>query len=91
MGWYHGPTLLEILECVDVVHDAETQPLRFPVQYVNRPNLDFRGYAGTLSAGVISVGQAVKVLPSGVSSRVARIVTFDGDLQKARSPVRLSL
>ncbi|MDX6840310.1 sulfate adenylyltransferase subunit CysN [Hafnia paralvei] len=83
MGWYHGPTLLEILESVDVVHDAEKQPLRFPVQYVNRPNLDFRGYAGTLSAGVISVGQAVKVLPSGVSSRVARIVTFDGDLQKA--------
>ena len=65
------------------MHDAENQPLRFPVQYVNRPNLDFRGYAGTLSAGVISVGQAVKVLPSGVSSRVARIVTFDGDLQKA--------
>ncbi|MDN6110142.1 MAG: GTP-binding protein, partial [Enterobacterales bacterium] len=64
MSWYHGPTLLEILETVDVVHDAEKQPLRFPVQYVNRPNLDFRGYAGTLSAGVLSVGQSVKVLPS---------------------------
>ncbi|MEG1655745.1 MAG: GTP-binding protein, partial [Hafnia sp.] len=83
MSWYHGPTLLEILETVDVVHDAEQQPLRFPVQYVNRPNLDFRGYAGTLSAGVLSLGQSVKVLPSGVTSRVARIVTFDGDLQSA--------
>ncbi|MGV8577513.1 EF-Tu/IF-2/RF-3 family GTPase, partial [Pseudomonas aeruginosa] len=56
---------------------------RFPVQYVNRPNLDFRGYAGTLSAGVVRVGQRVKVLPSGVESSVARIVTFDGDLQEA--------
>lgn len=83
MPWYHGPTLLEILETADVVDDIAHQPLRFPVQYVNRPNLDFRGYSGTLSAGVIHVGQEVKVLPSGQTSKVARIVTFDGDLDSA--------
>lgn len=83
MPWYSGPTLLEVLETVDVISQRESQPLRFPVQYVNRPNLDFRGYAGTLSAGVVRVGQRVKVLPSGVESNVARIVTFDGDLQEA--------
>lgn len=83
MPWYSGPTLLEVLESVDVISERENQPLRFPVQYVNRPNLDFRGYAGTLSAGVVRVGQRVKVLPSGVESSVARIVTFDGDLQEA--------
>ena len=83
MGWYTGPTLLEMLETVNVINISEQQPLRFPVQYVNRPNLDFRGYAGTLAAGVVRVGQRVKVLPSGVESTVARIVTFDGDLQEA--------
>ncbi|WP_192945364.1 MULTISPECIES: sulfate adenylyltransferase subunit CysN [Yersinia] len=83
MNWYSGPTLLEVLESVDVVNASRQQPLRFPVQYVNRPNLDFRGYSGTLSAGVVRVGQRVKVLPSGVESNVARIVTFDGDLEQA--------
>ncbi|QCR37084.1 sulfate adenylyltransferase subunit CysN [Nissabacter sp. SGAir0207] len=83
MPWYSGPTLLELLESVNVVNVSEQQPMRFPVQYVNRPNLDFRGYAGTLASGVVRVGQRVKVLPSGVESTVARIVTFDGDLQEA--------
>lgn len=83
MPWYTGPTLLEILETVEVIPPTVEQPMRFPVQYVNRPNLDFRGYAGTLAAGTVSVGQKVKVLPSGVSSSIARIVTFDGDLQQA--------
>lgn len=83
MPWYSGPTLLQILETVEVISQRQHQPLRFPVQYVNRPNLDFRGYAGTLSAGVVHVGQRVKVLPSGVESTVARIVTFDGDRQQA--------
>lgn len=81
--WYTGPTLLQLLENVQVIHTRENQPLRFPVQYVNRPNLDFRGYSGTLSAGVVRVGQQIKVLPSGVTSTVARIVTFDGDLPQA--------
>lgn len=81
--WYSGPTLLEVLETVEIQRVVENQPMRFPVQYVNRPNLDFRGYAGTLASGNITVGQRVKALPSGVESTVARIVTFDGDLQQA--------
>lgn len=83
MPWYHGPTLLDVLETVNVTNIREQQPMRFPVQYVNRPNLDFRGYAGTLASGSVRVGQKIKVLPSGVESTVARIVTFDGDLQEA--------
>ena len=83
MAWYTGPTLLDVLETVNVINIREQQPMRFPVQYVNRPNLDFRGYAGTLASGSVRVGQKIKVLPSGVESTVARIVTFDGDLQEA--------
>ena len=83
MPWYSGPTLLEVLETVEIQRVVESQPLRFPVQYVNRPNLDFRGFSGTVAAGRVSVGQRLKVLPSGVESTVARIVTFDGDLPEA--------
>ncbi|HEX4502014.1 MAG TPA: sulfate adenylyltransferase subunit CysN [Scandinavium sp.] len=91
MPWYSGPTLLEVLETVEIKRVVEGQPLRFPVQYVNRPNLDFRGYAGTLASGTVSVGQRVKVLPSGVESAVARIVTFDGDLQQAAAGEAITL
>ncbi|KQN64746.1 MULTISPECIES: sulfate adenylyltransferase subunit CysN [unclassified Erwinia] len=91
MNWYSGPTLLDVLETVEVQREAQQQPVRFPVQYVNRPNLDFRGYAGTLASGVIEVGQRVKVLPSGVESSVARIVTFDGDLQQAHAGEAITL
>ncbi|MDK1229552.1 elongation factor 1-alpha C-terminal domain-related protein, partial [Cronobacter turicensis] len=83
MPWYTGPTLLEVLENIEIQRVVDEQPLRFPVQYVNRPNLDFRGYAGTVAGGVVKVGQRVKALPSGVESSVARIVTFDGDLEEA--------
>jgi len=83
MPWYSGPTLLEVLETVEIQRSVETQPMRFPVQYVNRPNLDFRGFSGTLASGSVQVGQRVKVLPSGVESTITRIVTFDGDLQEA--------
>lgn len=83
MPWYSGPTLLEVLETVQIQRVVDAQPMRFPVQYVNRPNLDFRGFSGTLAAGHVSVGQRIKVLPSGVESTVARVVTFDGDLQEA--------
>ncbi len=79
MPWYSGPTLLEVLETVDIQREVESQPLRFPVQYVNRPNPDFRGFSGTVASGTVTVGQRLKVLPSGVESNVARIVTFDGD------------
>lgn len=83
MRWYSGPTLLEVLETVDIQRAVDRQPMRFPVQYVNRPNLDFRGYAGTLASGSVKVGERIKVLPSGVESSVARIVTFDGDKEEA--------
>jgi sulfate adenylyltransferase subunit 1 len=89
--WYSGPTLLELLETVEVKRVVEQQPMRFPVQYVNRPNLDFRGYAGTLASGVVNVGQRIKVLPSGVESTIARIVTFDGDLQQAAAGEAITL
>lgn len=80
---YEGKTLIELLENVEVARDQNLSDLRLPVQYVNRPNLDFRGYCGTLAAGVLRPGQEVKALPSGKTSRVARIVTFDGDLDAA--------
>ncbi|WP_336997674.1 sulfate adenylyltransferase subunit CysN [Leclercia sp. M50] len=83
MPWYSGPTLLEVLETVEIQRDVDTQPMRFPVQYVNRPNLDFRGFSGTIASGSVRVDQRVKVLPSGVESAITRIVTFDGDLQEA--------
>lgn len=78
LKWYQGDTLLSILENVQVEQKASEQALRFPVQYVNRPNLDFRGYSGTLSSGVVEVGQKVKVLPSGAISAIKEIVTFSG-------------
>lgn len=91
MPWYSGPTLLEMLETVEIQRVVERQPMRFPVQYVNRPNLDFRGFSGTLASGVVKVGQRVKVLPSGVESTVARIVTFDGDLAQASAGEAITL
>ncbi|PZL86649.1 sulfate adenylyltransferase subunit CysN [Pantoea sp. ARC270] len=91
MPWYTGPTLLDVLETVELKRVVDHQPMRFPVQYVNRPNLDFRGYAGTLASGSVQVGQRVKVLPSGVESTIARIVTFDGDLQDAGAGEAITL
>ncbi|WP_039057240.1 sulfate adenylyltransferase subunit CysN [Enterobacter sp. Bisph1] len=91
MPWYSGPTLLEMLETVEIQRVVDTQPMRFPVQYVNRPNLDFRGFSGTLASGVVKVGQRIKVLPSGVESAIARIVTFDGDLQEAGAGEAITL
>ncbi|WP_049853866.1 sulfate adenylyltransferase subunit CysN [Dickeya fangzhongdai] len=91
MNWYRGPTLLDVLETVNVSSRSLSQPMRFPVQYVNRPNLDFRGYAGTVASGVVRVGQRVKVLPSGVESSVSRIVTFDSDLQQAQAGEAVTL
>ncbi|MEQ4674577.1 sulfate adenylyltransferase subunit CysN [Providencia vermicola] len=78
LPWYQGETLLSILENVQVEQKASEQALRFPVQYVNRPNLDFRGYSGTLSSGIVQVGQAIKVLPSGATAKIKEIVTFSG-------------
>ncbi|PIJ50485.1 sulfate adenylyltransferase subunit CysN [Erwinia sp. OLTSP20] len=91
MPWYSGPTLLDVLETVEVNRRVDHQPMRFPVQYVSRPNLDFRGYAGTLASGQVTVGQRVKVLPSGIESSIARIVTFDGDLDQAQAGEAITL
>ncbi|WP_070962721.1 sulfate adenylyltransferase subunit CysN [Vibrio sonorensis] len=91
MSWYQGPSLLEILEDVDVDQEKESGDFRFPVQYVNRPNLDFRGFAGTIAAGQVKVGDEIKALPSGKTSRVARIVTFDGDIEVAHGGMAVTL
>jgi bifunctional enzyme CysN/CysC len=84
MHWYHGPTLLGHLETVDVGRAGKERPFRFPVQYVNRPHLDFRGYAGTVSSGRVARGDEVAIHPSGRRVHVARIVTADGDLDVAQ-------
>ncbi len=81
--WYEGPSLLEHLETVDIEAEAEAKPFRFPVQYVSRPNLDFRGFSGTVASGRIGVGERVSVAKSGKQTRIRRIVTQDGDLEVA--------
>ena len=84
MGWYEGPTLIEHLETVpiDSVRD-EAKPFRMPVQWVNRPDQHFRGFAGQVAGGRIAPGDEVRILPSGRTSKIARIVTMDGDLDTA--------
>ena len=75
MPWYHGPTLLALLETIELDDSRlQTMPLRLPVQWVNRPNLDFRGFCGTVSSGVVHVGDPIRAQPSGRESRIARIV-----------------
>lgn len=83
MPWYTGPELMDFLENVSLDGQMQAQPFRLPIQWVNRPNLDFRGFAGMLTGGQIQVGDRVRVQPSGKTSTVARIVTFDGDLLQA--------
>ncbi|MEN7538049.1 sulfate adenylyltransferase subunit CysN [Aurantiacibacter flavus] len=82
--WYEGPSLIEHLETVEVLsaQDAE-KPFRMPVQWVNRPNLDFRGFSGQIATGAVKPGDAVRVLPSGKTSHVRSIVTYNGDLDEA--------
>ncbi len=81
--WYQGPTLMNYLETVQLEADNRHQPFRMPVQWVNRPHLDFRGFCGTIAAGTIHPGDEVRVASSGRTSRVARIVTMNGDLPEA--------
>jgi len=84
MPWYLGPSLIEYLETVEVdTTVSQKQPFRLSVQWVNRPNLDFRGFTGLISSGVVKPGDKVRVLPSGRNSTVSRIVTSNGDLDKA--------
>ncbi len=82
--WYQGPNLIEHLETVEVLSsEDQSKPLRMPVQWVNRPNLDFRGFSGLIATGSVRPGDAVRVLPSGKTSTVTRVVTLDGDLDEA--------
>jgi bifunctional enzyme CysN/CysC len=81
--WYTGPALMPHLETVDVEEDLRKAPFRLPVQWVNRPNQDFRGFAGQIASGSVRPGDKLRVLPSGRQSTVTRVVTFDGDLDEA--------
>jgi bifunctional enzyme CysN/CysC len=83
MRWYNGPTLLAHLETVEVAADRAAQPFRMPVQWVNRPNADFRGYCGTVASGRVKPNDRIVILPSGRTTQVKRIVTMDGDLPEA--------
>ncbi len=89
--WYTGPSLLQYLETVNVDPAVDVQPLRMPVQWVNRPNLDFRGYSGTIVSGTVRPGNRVTVAASGRTSTVSRIVTMDGDLESASAGAAVTL
>ena len=89
--WYKGPTLLEYLEVVDVDKATLDAPFRLPVQWVNRPNLDFRGFSGTIASGTVEVGDEIIVIPSGKRSKVKEIVTFDGNRDIAREDMAVTL
>jgi bifunctional enzyme CysN/CysC len=91
MPWYRGPTLIEQLESVEIASSAAEQPFRMPVQWVNRPNAQFRGYCGTIVSGSVRPGDRLAVLPGGRTAQLARIVTFDGDLQEAAAGQAVTL
>jgi bifunctional enzyme CysN/CysC len=91
MPWYSGPPLLAYLETVPFARPHELEALRFPVQYVLRPDLTFRGFAGTIASGVVKPGMPVVCLPSGRTTKVARIVTYDGDRAEAAAPLAVTL
>ncbi len=91
MSWYDGPTVIGHLEDVPVGDDLDAAPLRFPVQYVNRPNLDFRGYCGTLASGRVRVGDTVVEARSGRTDRISRIILGDEDLSEAQAGASVTL
>ncbi|EMI18017.1 bifunctional sulfate adenylyltransferase subunit 1/adenylylsulfate kinase protein [Rhodopirellula maiorica SM1] len=91
MPWYSGSTLMNFLETVYIGSDRNLQDFRMPVQYVNRPNLNFRGFCGTISSGIIRPGEEIMVLPSRQKSKVKDIVTFDGNLDEAFAPLSITL
>ncbi|TWT49080.1 Bifunctional enzyme CysN/CysC [Rubripirellula amarantea] len=91
MDWYSGSTLMNFLETVYIGSDRNLQDFRMPVQLVNRPNLNFRGFCGTISSGIIRQGDEVMVLPSKRKSKVKEIVTYDGNLEEAYAPLSITL
>lgn len=89
--WYDGPSLIEYLETVPVEAQRVSAPFRMPIQWVNRPNLDFRGFSGQISSGEVKPGDRVKTLPTGKETTIERIVTFDGDLENAAAGQSVTL
>ncbi|NKB34151.1 MAG: sulfate adenylyltransferase subunit CysN [Pseudomonadales bacterium] len=91
MPWYEGSALMPILETVEISADRNYSDFRFPVQYVNRPNLNFRGFCGTVASGVVRKGDEITVLPSNKTSRIKSIVTFDEELELAHAEMAITL
>ena len=91
MPWYGGPTLMTFLDTVYIGSDRNLEDFRFPVQFVNRPSLDFRGFCGTVASGIVRQGDEIMALPSRRTSRVKSIVTFDGELEEANAPQSVTL
>ncbi|WP_102796041.1 sulfate adenylyltransferase subunit CysN [Bowmanella denitrificans] len=91
LSWYQGQTLMQMLESIQIAKDVNQTDFRFPVQYVNRPDLNFRGFAGNVVSGLIKPGDEVTALPSGKTSRIKDIVTFDGNLEQAYAPLAVTL
>jgi len=91
MPWFTGEPLMAALNSIEIANDHNFIDARFPVQYVNRPNLDFRGFCGTVASGVFRKGDLITALPSGKSSKIKSIVTYDGDLDQAFPPMAVTL
>ena len=91
MPWFTGQPLMEALNSVEIANDHNFSDARFPVQYVNRPNLDFRGFCGTVASGVFKKGDLITALPSGKSSKIKAIVTYDDELEEAYPPMAVTL
>ena len=91
MSWYDGPALLDLLETIEIDHDLNLRDFRFPVQWVCRAGNDFRGYMGRIESGMVNLGDPIKVLPSGRSSRIKQILTHDGPLTRALAPQSVTL
>ena len=91
MPWYNGSTLMNFLETVSIASDRNFEDFRLPVQAVLRPNLDFRGFAGTIASGIVRVGDEIMTLPSRKTSKVKEIVTYDGNIEQAHAPMSITL
>jgi len=91
MPWYTGKPMMETLNTIEIASDRNFTDARFPVQYVNRPNLDFRGFCGTVASGIFHKGDSITVLPSGKTSKIKSIVTYDGDLDEAFTSMAVTL
>ncbi|ADB16703.1 sulfate adenylyltransferase, large subunit [Pirellula staleyi DSM 6068] len=91
MPWYQGSPLMHLLETVYIGSDRNLEDFRFPVQYVNRPNLDFRGFCGTVASGIVRKGDEIMAIPSRKTSRIKSIVTHEGDVEEAYAPLSITL